>query len=205
MSKQNFSIFILTFLTGCSSFTLTDTFNYSKGFLFGYDSDSISIEDYNASQYSFANIKIGRGPASTVVLSYIDKQSYEWISADSISLFSSFGQIYKSEGLSFDFNYEPINVTDLSMHNKVFFTNVRFANPELINASVKNYIYSNGTVEISRLGQSLEVQEFFHEQEIPSIRWKKKNIYFVLDNKIISSIQHVHPNQSPFIIDYYYK
>jgi pantothenate kinase len=116
MIKQYSSICILTFLTGCSSFTLTDTFNYSKGFLFGYDSDLTSIEDYNASLYSFASIKIGRGPASSLVLSNIDKQSYQWISADSISLFSSFGQIYKSEGLSFDFNYEPINIMDSSMH-----------------------------------------------------------------------------------------
>ena len=62
-------------LSSCNAieqaFTYSDAAKFLKGYATGFPSDTISSEELANFDVSFANIKIGRAPSSTVVLAYI--------------------------------------------------------------------------------------------------------------------------------------
>ena len=67
-----------------------------KGYATSFSSDTISSEELANFDVSFANIKIGRAPSSTVVLAYINKGSHEWVSSDEVQVFTKNGYLYKT-------------------------------------------------------------------------------------------------------------
>ena len=156
---------------------------------------------------SFANIKIGRAPSSTVVLAYINKGSHEWVSSDEVQVFTKNGYLYKTMGLSKDVTYEIFDYKDESMLNKTFITSASFYNPDLLLVAVENKIKkSDATVTLSRPDGEREAIVYIHEYYIPSIKWKGTNKYFVDEAGIIlRSEQKTHPHLPQFKVDFFYK
>jgi hypothetical protein len=198
-------------LTGCNAieqaFTYSNAAKFLKGYATSFSSDTISSEELANFDVSFANIKIGRAPSSTVVLAYINEGSHEWVSSDEVQVFTKNGYLYKTMGLSKDVTYEIFNYKDESMLNKTFITSASFYNPDLLLVSVENKIKkSDATVALSRPDGEREAIVYIHEYYIPSIKWKGTNKYFVDEAGIIlRSEQKTHPNLPQFKVDFFYK
>ena len=81
-------LLFFSLLQSCSSFGVIRSFSYLDGYIRGFESDKITKEYFDSSKYSFANVKIGRGPAATIILAYINDGVYEWRGADGTVFFT---------------------------------------------------------------------------------------------------------------------
>ena len=190
-------------LSGCNNFAYVDNFNYVKGYFIGFPNDDISESTFNDYEYSFANVKVGRGPASQVVLSTIKNGIYEWVSADKIRIYTQDGRIIKTVGLSSDVNYREIdNHLSLSRPTRSF---ASLYNPDLINQSIIIQTEKRKSKKISYIGNELIASEVSSRTIIPSIKYKVTNKYYIHNGRVIYTEQDIHPNLPTFKIEFYYK
>ena len=182
-----------------TAFTYTGAAKFIQGYVAGFPEDKISSEQLDNFEASFANIKIGRGPSSLVVLAYTSNGSHEWVSNDGVQVFTNKGHLYKTMGLSSDVTYEPVNTS--------FMTSATFYKPDLFLISVENFITKSDTkILLNRPEDDIEATVYIHEFYVPSIKWRGENRYFVNSaGLIMRSEQYVHPNLSKFKIDFFYK
>ena len=190
-----------------TAFTYTDAAKFIQGYVAGFPEDKISSEQLDNFEASFANIKIGRGPSSLVVLAYTSNGSHEWVSNDGVQVFTNKGHLYKTMGLSSDVTYEPVNYLDSNLLNTSFTTSATFYKPDLFLISVENFITKSDTkILLNRPEDDIEATVYIHEFYVPSIKWRGENRYFVNSaGLIMRSEQYVHPNLSKFKIDFFYK
>ena len=205
MNKVNMlpAVFLIS---SCNSFVLTDPAIYINDYFFGFESDNVSAQAYSNSEYSFANIKIGRGPAANVVLAYINDGIYEWRSNDGIIIYTNNGIIVKTLGLEKDVNYGIDQLINFSSTED--FTSVgSLYGPDLIKTPIKHkFLKKDEFKAIERLGKTVMSNVFIHQINIPSIKWSAKNyFYYDLNNNLIRSEQKIHPNLPKIRIDYFLK
>jgi hypothetical protein len=211
MTNKYLIALCIPIIAGCnvvgSAFTYSEAANYIKGYATGFPEDIISSDKLSSINASVANIKIGRGPSSLVVLAYVDNGSHEWVSNDDIQIFTRFGQVYKTMGLRSDVTYEPINYLDLNYINKAFVTTASFYEPDLFLTSVTNFIKkSEDRVSLKKNNKEILATMYTHNFYVPSINWAGVNYYYVDDTGfILRSEQDLHPNLPRFKIDYFYK
>ncbi|MEL0208292.1 MAG: YjbF family lipoprotein, partial [Gammaproteobacteria bacterium] len=170
MNKVNMlpAVFLIS---SCNSFVLTDPAIYINDYFFGFESDNVSAQAYSNSEYSFANIKIGRGPAANVVLAYINDGIYEWRSNDGIIIYTNNGIIVKTLGLEKDVNYGIDQLINFSSTED--FTSVgSLYGPDLIKTPIKHkFLKKDEFKAIERLGKTVMSNVFIHQINIPSIKW----------------------------------
>ena len=205
MTKINMlpAIFLVS---SCTSFVLTDPAIYLNDYFFGFESDNVSAQAYSDSEYSFANIKIGRGPAANVVLAYVKDGIYEWRSNDGIVIYTNNGIIVKTLGLEKDVNYGIFKTINFSSADT--FTSLgSLYGPDLIKTNIQHNFFKEDKVKtIERLGETIISNVFIHEIYIPSIKWSTKNyFYYDLNNNLVRSEQKIHPNLPKIRIDYFLK
>lgn len=205
MTKINMlpAIFLVS---SCNSFVLTDPAIYLNDYFFGFESDNVSAQAYSDSEYSFANIKIGRGPAANVVLAYVKDGIYEWRSNDGIVIYTNNGIIVKTLGLEKDVNYGIFKTINFSSADT--FTSLgSLYGPDLIKTNIQHNFFKEDKVKtIERLGETIISNVFIHEIYIPSIKWSTKNyFYYDLNNNLVRSEQKIHPNLPKIRIDYFLK
>ena len=189
-----------------NSFVLTDPAIYLNDYFFGFESDNVSAQAYSDSEYSFANIKIGRGPAANVVLAYVKDGIYEWRSNDGIVIYTNNGIIVKTLGLEKDVNYGIFKTINFSSADT--FTSLgSLYGPDLIKTNIQHNFFKEDKVKtIERLGETIISNVFIHEIYIPSIKWSTKNyFYYDLNNNLVRSEQKIHPNLPKIRIDYFLK
>lgn len=202
---NNFKILIcIVFFHSCTSFTYSDSAKYLVGYFSSFESDNISIDFYNNQRFSFANVKIGRGPASTIVLAYINEGKYEWRSSDNIRIYTRNERIIETSGFQTDsaffYNSHPEFIDGDTGSGTV-----TFRNPDLIRANFNYTISEKKPSEIIFLDQLYSVEVYEELFEIPIIRWTSKNIYYVKDGKVLRSVSQINPNIPKIKIDFYYK
>ena len=95
----------LIFLTSCSNIAYSEQARFIVGYFGSFESDTVSEEYFKNAKFSFANVKIGRGPASTIVLAYINDGVYEWRSADNIKIYTNKEILLRSSGFETDARY----------------------------------------------------------------------------------------------------
>ena len=143
MTKVNMlpAVFLIS---SCNSFVLTDPAIYINDYFFGFESDNVSAQAYSDSEYSFANIKIGRGPAANVVLAYVNDGIYEWRSNDGITIYTNNGIIVKTLGLEKDINYAILITTNAGLWRYKIGDTVKFTSLSpykiIVTGRTKHYI-----------------------------------------------------------------
>ncbi|MBD62869.1 MAG: hypothetical protein CMD68_02175 [Gammaproteobacteria bacterium] len=209
---NKFSLYLSLFLLiGCnavgSAFTYTEAANFLKGYATSFPEDKISLEQFNDFDTSFANIKIGRGPSSLVVLAYASPGNHEWISSDGVQVFTNKGYIFKTMGLSSDVTLEAIDYLDRNLQNTSFTSTATFYNPDLFLTSVENYIQkSDKKIVLKRPNGTINATLYNHDFYVPNIKWRGNNKFYVNDEGlIIRTEQDLHPKISKFKIDFFYK
>ena len=210
---KRISKYILIFLlSSCSidlfeQFSYRDVFLFYKGYISGFPSDAISKEVFDKYEYSFANVKIGRGAASTVVLAYIKDGVYEWRSNDGIKIYTYNGMIVETAGFVSDFKTDYFDILDASYQGKKFTTYLAFKNPDLYRSEIKNRIFKHKThtALMDRLGGEINAEILTHSFSLPIIKWKAKNQYYIYEGRVIRSEQYIHPNMPLVRMDFYLK
>ena len=212
MIKKRLKLFLILFLSSCSidlfeQFSYREIFIFYKGYIAGFDSDVISKEVFDKYEYSFANVKIGRGAASTVVLAYIRDGVYEWRSNDGIAIYTYNGMIIETLGFESDFKIDPFNIFDKSVEGSNFESYLEFKNPDLYRSKVINRVFKHKThtKTIDRLGGEINTEIVTHSFRLPVIKWKGKNQFYIYDGRVVSSEQYIHPNMPVIKMDFYLK
>lgn len=198
-------LLFLSLLQSCSSFGITRSFLYLDGYIRGFESDKITKEYFDSSEYSFANVKIGRGPAATIILAYTNDGVYEWRGADGIVFFTKNGQLIETLGLPSD-----ISIDDVQLDNK---EEIRinslstFRKPLLVNAQTINTIYHlSENFILERVDGQHVTSVYKVRKEIPSIKWKGTSRYYIDKNmRVLYAEEEVHPFLPIIKIQYYYK
>jgi len=212
MIKRSAKYILIFLLSSCSidlfeQFSYRDIFLFYKGYISGFPSDTISKEVFDKYEYSFANVKIGRGAASTVVLAYIKDGVYEWRSNDGIKIYTYNGMIIETAGFVSDFKTDAFNILDASSQGTKFITHMAFKNPDLYRSKIENKIFKHKThtALIDRLGGEINAEILTHSFSLPIIKWKATNQYYTYEGKVIRSEQYIHPNMPSVRMDFYLK
>ena len=185
-------LFLIPLLSSCNSVFSNQSIDYLASYIRGFNDEQIVERNLAESEFSFATVQFGRGPISTVVLAYIEGDTYEWHSADGIKLFTKKGVITQTLGLESNMKATSF---DLTRTNSIS-TFTSFDNPDLIFAETFNYISKeiNGKNTI-----------YYQEVNIPLIRWSAKNKYVFKNDLPISTEQFIHPHLPKIKLKYYYK
>jgi len=205
MIKPYYLLFLLIVLQSCSSLGITRSYDYLDGYIRGFESDKISETYFESSKYSFANVKIGRGPAATIVLAYVNDGIYEWRGADGTIFFTKNGQLIETSGLPSDISIEAIDVNDV-VQGRINSLST-FREPLLLKAQTINTIFSLSKDFILDRADGKHITSVYKvHKEIPSIRWKGVSRYYIdKNNRVLYAEEEVHPFLPIIKIQYYYK
>lgn len=204
MIKKLLIFFIsLTLSSSCVS-PNTQSFEIISNYILG-NIIEVDQQFYDNALYSFARVDFGpRSSSSIVVLSSYTDSMQSWVSNDGVLLKTAKGIIFSTSGLERDFYYSPLP-DELHLLND-FTSIVRLYNPDLKYAEVHNEVRKVGISSLLRFGQEITVTKYKHDIYIPAIRYSAKNTYFVdNNNRVIRSIQSLHPFSNEMIVNFYYK
>lgn len=213
MISMNRSTLILmvtmSVMPSCSTLSLsqyTNIYSVAKDTVFNADVLEVSPQEYDAFNYSFAKVKIGRGPAISMSLSSIDGDQYKWVSTDSSVIITQKGKIIKTIGLSNDMRRPYGNHHSASNHSIPSFEPITLFDPSLIGASLLLKISTKPGLELPYLGDVIDVYMLEEEFSLLSIRWTGSNkYYFNSTGSPILTQQQTHPFMKPISIKFYYK
>ena len=199
---------LIIFISSCSSlmsdFAPTDTYLSIKNYVFGFPSLNISYADYKKKEDSFAVIKFGRGPSSTIYLAYVKNGIYEWRSNDGVKIYTLNGMIVETEGLPHDMRFD----SECFQNNASNFITsescrLTLVNPDLSQAYSKTTPIEESSAKVLRFGKEIEVTQYKMRIEVPSIRWSKQNVFIVDDGDVLSTLQNIHPKLPSVYIEYF--
>lgn len=208
MIKTGRSIYIIIFfISGCSSFTYNQLSGQVYEAVIGYKYEAIDKSQYIEEKYSFAIAQVGRTNPVKLVLSSVEKNTFKWISADKIIIYTKDGIIIKTEGLLNDFSSDQYtdNMTPL-MPSKHHMT---FHHPELHyfkRFDSFKYLETKNDYEFFN-GEYIKVDIFEYITEAPMIQWNEKNLIYIRSdtNEVIAIEQKFHPHHPPLKLFYYLK
>ena len=185
-------LLLIPLLSSCNSLFSNQSIDYLANYVRGFNDEQIVERNLAESEFTFATVQFGRGQISTVVLAYIEGDTYEWHSADGIKLFTKRGVLTQTLGLESNMKATSFDLTRTNSTS----TFTSFDNPDLIFAETFNYISKeiNGKNTI-----------YYQEVNIPLIRWSAKNKYVFRNDLPISTEQFVHPHLPKIKLKYYYK
>lgn len=199
----------ISVMPSCSTFSLSqykNIYSVAKDTVFDANVLEVSAQEYDAFNYSFAKVKIGRGPAITMSLSFIDGDKYKWVSADNSVIITQKGKIIKTIGLSNDMRRSYDNHHSASDHSISSFEPITLFDPSLTGASLLLQISTKPGLELPYLGDVIDVYMYEEKFSLLSIRWTGSNkYYFNLAGSPILTQQQTHPFMKPISIKFYYK
>ena len=188
---------MILLVASCSYFPYDETYNFTKGYIFGYEEDKVTDEEFLQREFSFLNLKVGRSPAIKMVLAYADKDIFEWRSNDDLRIFTKDGLIIKSVGFSSDISMRSYSNDD------ALFTNL--TNPSLYQAPTSIIKTDVKEIMFNYLGKEVEAIQETYEISVPAINWKHQAHIISKDQVVLSTIQQVNPLSPSIKIDYYLK
>ena len=207
MIKKISYICILIFTVSCTTFSVDqykELFQSSKSIFFSDDSD-ISKDFFSNSQYSFAKVKIGRGPSAILSLASVDGEYYEWVSASNIKIITLTGRIVRTSGLPHDI-YRSSGPLKQCCENVSALDTIRLYSPDLYGSSLIIDLEHESRIELDYLEQKLETNLIKEIFSLPAIRWKGVNhYYFDSSSRPIMTKQTIHPFLDEISMKFYYK
>jgi hypothetical protein len=211
-------LLIVLILSNCAS---RDYIDIPVSIFYNLKGVDIEInESFLASkEFSFIKVRLGRSLVSTMTLSKIDDDIYEWVGAEQKQrIYTKHGKIIKTLGL--DYDVQIINHSDFSLKdgsNGMHFIN--FIAPTGMfkqNYEIKALSAKKSAKLLNRfLGDSrksygsnevLEVKILEENFKTGMFWWNKKNLYLLnSSNRVTKSKQYIHPYLNPIELEFYYK
>ena len=204
-------IFTLSVMTACSSLPSIDYLDYAKSsfnYVSGRNNYNITQEYFDAQEYSFLKLRIGRSSPIIMVLAYVNDGIYEWVSADNKKLYTYSGKVIESRGFMNDFKiqYPQSKIKNFLSTLEMNYA-VDFFQPQLFNLNVNTIIVQNTkSSSYMRLNHNELFKGYREDISAPLIGWKAKNYYYYdSEGKIFKTIQNIHPRIPTLDIEYYIK
>ena len=194
MTKNILISFLI--LSSCASVDTespyTEVFRGIGSYLLDRKQD-VSDEFVDSFPYSFAIVSIGRSPEYRLVLVNIVNDTYEWISADYVRIFTKKGRIVKTIGLQHDVEFKKYS--DISNNLPLTFNSliVDYIEPQLYNVILDvKYKHQNNIV----------MEEFSSS----ILNWNGLNLYKISDSgDVIETEQSIHPFVPKIKMKFYIK
>ena len=159
----------------------------------GVEKLEITEEFYNAQEYSFANVRIGRNISAILVLESIIDDTYVWTSSGGKKIHTFNGKIVKTSDL--ERNVELYNFSSFSLEGD---DNFQY---EAILSNPSAFLEINSEILFD------ESKDLYIEKMSSKVlTWKNENIYKInKDGLVIYSNQVFHPFEPVIEIEFYYK
>ena len=195
-------VFILMIISSCS-FSDPENYRAARTLILGGERFSVTNSIYDAQQFSFAKVSIGRGNEVLMALKSINSDVFEWISEDGILIYTYQGIIVKTKGLDHDISFANYNSIDLS---NSFFSIVNFLDPVLYEIPETFTLVSSGTKNINYLESDEEFNYVHFKRKIEILRLETHLEILFNDRGVpIMSEQKIHPNIGRIRMYFYYK
>lgn len=96
---------ILFLLTSCGNLPITYIQNFSSvnSVIFGFPDSEITQDVYDDYEFSFIKVKFARGPASILILAYVEDDIYQWVGIEDVSIYTRYGRVIRTTGLPHNF------------------------------------------------------------------------------------------------------
>lgn len=194
MIRFNLLLFLL--LSSCTSISNIQSFYDLRSLAFGFPSQEITRQYFNEAKYSFATLRIGRGPESIIVLKEIIDNKAIWVSQDKITIITLNGRIVETIGLEYDYKELIYSESDRV---------VQYKNPNRITQQ-KVLIEDSRLESFNYFSDETKVKGNLIIERISNIGLKNQtNTYIDVDGNILLARQSLHPFYDEFKIKYYYK
>jgi len=193
MNKISSLLIATYFISSCTNMPFEAIVPTARSVLIGAEKLNISKDFYEAQEYSFANVRIGRNVSAILVLEAIIDDTYVWTSSDGEKIYTYNGKIVKTIGLE----------RDIEIFNGLLFNFERGHNFQyevmLSSPSAFLEIYSEMSLDLSK-------NLYLEKMSSKVLSWKHQNTYKTnSDGQVIFSKQKFHPFEPAIEIEFYYK
>ena len=209
MSGMSFMIkklLVILLLSSCGNLPIAYIQNFSSvnNVVFGFPDLDITEEIYNDYDYSFIKVRFARGPVSILILAFVEENTYQWVGADNVSIFTENGRVIKTTGL--DHNLDISSKSKVTGQDIVIQEKINLTNPDLYSALLTSYMASRPETFL-KFGKKVDALKISENISIKLIGWKRSNYYFKnLETGLVEkSKQHIHPRLPALNIEFYYK
>ena len=207
-------LFSLLFLYSCGTLDSSriapgyiEAIKTIKGYLAGYENDSITPELIKGIPYASSILKIGKGAPGLIILESLSGTEETWVSSDRIYLVIEKGRIIKSRGFFnnlIDFNSSEVDLRRL-INSKVpesFVYYYSYDEPKLINMRVygkRRFVRKEKVQLLGREEQLNLIEESFSNDYIG---WQETNKFWVDDEMFVwKSQQFISPKLPGFYVE----
>jgi hypothetical protein len=207
-------LFSLLFLYSCGTLDSSriapgyiEAIKTIKGYLAGYENDSITPELIKGIPYASSILKIGKGAPGLIILESLRGTEETWVSSDRIYLVIEKGRIIKSRGFFnnlVSFKSAKIDFKRLmsSGESEPFVYYYSYDEPELINMKVygeRRFIRSE---KVQLLGYEKQLNLIEESFSNDYIGWQETNKFWVDDEMFVwKSKQFISPKLPEFNIE----
>ena len=154
-------------------------------------------------QYSFAKFKMGKSVVAITVLAEINGDTYLWISQDREKIYTKYGKIVETVGLSHDIKVLDNNNVVPWQFRASRSLLVHVSNPSAVisqDIQIKSFIQGGANLAKS---DSYIYQEHFSSGKLS---WSGINSFEISENGlVIRSEQFIHPSLPKIEMDFFYK
>ena len=207
-------LFSLLFLYSCGTLDSSriapgyiEAIKTIKGYLAGYENDSITPELIKGIPYASSILKIGKGAPGLIILESLSGTEETWVSSDRIYLVIEKGRIIKSIGFFnnlVSFKSAKIDFKRLvsSGESEPFVYYYSYDEPELINMKVygeRRFIRSE---KVQLLGYEKQLNLIEESFSNDYIGWQETNKFWVDDEMFVwKSKQFISPKLPEFNVE----
>lgn len=194
-------------MSSCTTFSASqyaELYKASKG-IFSSNNLGISKDYYETFNYSFAQVKIGKGPSAILSLVRIDGDYYEWVSSENIKIITLSGRIIRTIGLPHDADRSSSSWSPCCDVYSTF-EPIRLYSPDLFGNTLLSNIEYKQSSSLNYLENNIETLLIEESYSMPEIKWKGTNLYYIDDSsRPILTIQKTHPYLDEITMMFFYK
>ena len=206
---KNFLVLVAGILTvsSCAFIDYSKLPVVAKDLILGEEDLEITRSIYDAYPYSFAKVRIGRDKSLIFVLSTINANGeYTWISEDYDRLITFDGKVIKfitsNEEINFRYlknSFSTKNLENFNRENIIELLSPKAIFMQDVTINIKDQ------QSIMRFKERLNVRIIEENIVTKELKWAFTNSYWMNNNSVIKSKQHLHPNLPQVVIEFYYK
>jgi len=214
MNKAPLLLLFFLLLSSCSVLDTSriapgylDAIKKVKGYIVGYQNDSITPELIKSIPYASSTLKIGKGAPGLIILESLNEQEETWVSSDEIYLVFKDGRLVKTRGffnnlISFQSSHVSFEKLIASGDPEPFVYYYSYDEPSLINMKVSGIRRIIRKEKVQLLGRQVELNLIEENFSNNYLGWKVKNKFWVDDEMFVwKSVQSISPKLPEFYIE----